>query len=55
MLRRLLLVMGEELELASHPLASDQQHDPIAFAHARRQSPEERIADALRWMGLAGA
>jgi hypothetical protein len=50
MLRRLLLVMGEELVLESRPLASDAQHDPIAFAHSRRQTPSERLEEALSWM-----
>lgn len=53
MLRRLLLVMGEELVLASRPLPGDADHDPIAFAHARRQTPSERLEDALAWMGTS--
>ena len=53
MLRRLLLVMGEELVLDSRPLPSDAQHDPIAAAHSRRLGPSERVADALAWMRLA--
>lgn len=50
--RRLLLVMGEELVLSSRPLASDAQHDPIAFADTRRQQPAERLAEALAWMRM---
>jgi transcriptional regulator with XRE-family HTH domain len=53
MLQRLLLVMGEELVLESRPLASDAQHDPVAFAAARRQRPSERLQDALAWMRLS--
>ena len=52
MLRRLLLVMGEELVLDSRPAVSDAHHDPIAFADARRQTPEQRLEDALSWMRL---
>ena len=51
MLRRLLLVMGEELVLDSRSLSSDAEHDPIAFADARRQTADERLAEALAWMG----
>lgn len=53
MLRRLLMMLGEELVLESRPLPSDAQHDPIAFAHARSQAPGERVEDALRWMADA--
>ena len=52
MLRRLLLVMGEELVLDSRRAAGDVEHDPIAFADVRRQTPEQRLADALSWMAL---
>jgi transcriptional regulator with XRE-family HTH domain len=52
LLRRLLLVMGEELVLDSRPIASDADHDPVAFADARRQGPAERLEDALAWMRL---
>jgi len=52
MLRRLLLVMGEELTLSAGPLPSDADHDPIAFGAARHQSPEERLEEALAWMRL---
>ena len=52
MLRRLLLVMGERLVLESRPLHGDADHDPIAFAEAKRQTPEQRLADALSWMRL---
>jgi transcriptional regulator with XRE-family HTH domain len=54
MLRRLLLVMGEELELGARPLASDADHDAIAFAANRRLSPDERLEEALAWIRLAG-
>jgi transcriptional regulator with XRE-family HTH domain len=50
MLQRLMLVMGEELVLSARPLPSDASHDPIAFAAARRMTPEERLAEALDWM-----
>jgi transcriptional regulator with XRE-family HTH domain len=52
MLRRLLLVMGEELVLDARPLRSDADHDPVGSAAARRLTPDERIAEALDWMGL---
>ncbi len=52
MLRRLLLVMGEELVLDSRPLSSDAQHDPLAFAAAQEQQPSERVQEALAWMRL---
>ena len=52
MLRRLLLVMGEQLVLESRPSHGDADHDPIAFAEAKRQTPEQRLADALSWMRL---
>jgi hypothetical protein len=45
--------MGEELVLESRPLASDADHDPIAFADARRQEPAERVQDALSWMKMS--
>jgi len=54
MLRRLLLVMGEELVLESRALPSDADHDPIAFAAARRLTPDERLAEALEWMRVTG-
>ncbi len=53
MVRRLLLVMGEELVLGSEPLTSDADHDPIAFADARRQTPDQRLEEALAWMRLS--
>jgi transcriptional regulator with XRE-family HTH domain len=52
MLRRLLLVMGEDLVLDSRPMASDADHDPVAFADNRRRSPEERLREGLAWMAL---
>lgn len=55
MLRRLLLVMGEDLVLESTPLPGDADHDPIAFADARRRTPDERLEDALAWMRLTQA
>lgn len=54
MLRRLLLVMGQELVLDARPLPSDAEHDPVAFAHAQRQTPGERVEDALAWMEALG-
>jgi transcriptional regulator with XRE-family HTH domain len=53
MLRRLLLVMGEELVLGSRPMASDADHDPVAFAANRRLQPHERVEEALRWMSMS--
>lgn len=53
MLRRLLLVMGEQLGLAARALPSDADHDPIAFAANRRLSPDERLEEGLSWMRLA--
>jgi transcriptional regulator with XRE-family HTH domain len=52
MVRRLLLVMGEELVLDRRSLPSDAEHDPIAFAASRRQQPHERLEEALAWMAL---
>ncbi len=54
MLRRLLLVMGQELVIGSRPLVSDADHDPVAFAHVRSLSPAERIEEALAWMSEIG-
>jgi transcriptional regulator with XRE-family HTH domain len=53
MVQRLMLVMGEELVLDRRPLPGDAQHDPIAFAHARRQEPHERLEEALAWMRVS--
>jgi len=53
MLRRLLLVVGEELILGARRLPSDAAHDPIAFAENRRRSPDERLAEALEWADVA--
>jgi hypothetical protein len=52
LLQRLLLVMGEELVLESRPLASDADHDPIAFGEERSREPHERVEEALRWMRM---
>ena len=52
MLRRLMLVMGEELIVTHRPLRGHGAHDPVATAHTLRQTPAERIEDALRWMAL---
>jgi transcriptional regulator with XRE-family HTH domain len=52
MLRRLLLVMGEELVLTARRLPSDADHDPIAFAENRRRSPSQRLEEALEWAEL---
>jgi transcriptional regulator with XRE-family HTH domain len=52
-LRRLLLVMGEELVLECRPLPTDFEHDPIAFADARRRDPDDRLEEALAWMRLS--
>jgi transcriptional regulator with XRE-family HTH domain len=52
MLRRLLLVMGDKLVLSTERLHGDADHDPIAFAAARRLTPDERLAEALDSMSL---
>lgn len=52
MLRRLMLVMGEELVVTHRPLRGHGAHDPVAAAHTLRQTPAERVEDALRWMAL---
>lgn len=52
MLRRLLLVMGEDLVLDSRPTPGDAEHDPVAFADNRRRSLEERLNEGLAWMAL---
>jgi hypothetical protein len=52
MLRRLLLVMGEELTLGARPLPSDATHDPIALEANRRRTPDERLEEALEWAHL---
>ena len=48
MVRRLLLVMGEELVITSAPLAGSAEHDPVAWAHTQSQQPGERIEEALK-------
>jgi transcriptional regulator with XRE-family HTH domain len=52
-LRRLLLVMGEELVLDSRPLTSDADHDPIALADARPRELLGPVRDALARMKLS--
>jgi transcriptional regulator with XRE-family HTH domain len=53
MVRRLLLVMGEELVIDSRPLPGHAQHDPVAFENTRRQSVDDRLTDGLNWMRLS--
>lgn len=49
-LRRLLLVMGEELVLDSRPLASHAGH--AAAAQPRLHDEKDRAQEALSWMRL---
>lgn len=49
-LRRLLLVMGEELVLTTEPLAGT--HDPDHLRAELRLSPAQRLTRALDWMAL---
>ncbi|OGO70366.1 MAG: hypothetical protein A3H36_04265 [Chloroflexi bacterium RIFCSPLOWO2_02_FULL_71_16] len=49
-LARLLLVMGEELTLASRPLQGS--HDPAHLRAERRLPPSQRLTRALDWMRL---
>jgi hypothetical protein len=42
-----------ELVLESRPAASDADHDPVAFADARRQTPDQRVEEGLAWMRLS--
>ena len=47
-LRRLLLVMGEDLELRGRPLKGD--HDPAHLRAERALTPPERLERAFEWM-----
>jgi len=47
MLRRLLLVMGEELELRSAPLP--RRYDPAHLSAEARLTPAERLERAFAW------
>lgn len=49
-LRRLLVVMGEDLTLASRPLQG--AHDPAHLRAERKLSPAQRLTRALDWMRL---
>jgi transcriptional regulator with XRE-family HTH domain len=49
-LRRLLLVMGEDLALESRPL--EGTHDPDHLRAERKLSPAQRLTRALDWMRL---
>lgn len=51
-LERLLLVMGERLELSTKP--QEHQYDPIHLAAARRLSPAERLRRGFDWIEFAG-
>jgi transcriptional regulator with XRE-family HTH domain len=46
-LERLLLVMGERLELRAVPLP--RRYDPVHFAAEARLAPAERLERALAW------
>lgn len=49
-LRRLLVVMGEDLTLASRPL--EGTHDPAHLRAEQKLSPAQRLTRALEWMRL---
>lgn len=49
-LRRLLLVMGEELDLRSRPLKG--MHDPAHLRAELKLSPAQRLERAFKWMRL---
>lgn len=49
-LRRLLVVMGEDLTLTSRPL--EGTHDRAHLRAERRLSPAQRLTRALDWMRL---
>lgn len=46
-LRRLLAVMGEQLELSAHPLAGD--FDPDHLADSLAQAMDERLERSFAW------
>lgn len=52
-LRRLLLVMGEDLELGSRPLRGE--HDPAHLHAERGLTPAQRVERAFAWMRLNAA
>jgi transcriptional regulator with XRE-family HTH domain len=49
-LQRLLLVMGEELDLRSRPLKGT--HDPAHLRAELKLSPAQRLERAFKWMRL---
>jgi transcriptional regulator with XRE-family HTH domain len=49
-LRRLLIVMGEDLDLVARPLPG--AHDPAHLAAERALSPAARLERAFAWMRL---
>lgn len=49
-LRRLLVVMGEEIDLGARPLRGT--HDPAHLAAERSLSPAARLERAFAWMRL---
>lgn len=49
-LRRLLVVMGEDLTLAVRPL--EGTHDPAHLRAERKLSPAQRLTRALDWMSF---
>lgn len=49
-LRRLLVVMGQDLTLASRPL--EGTHDPAHFRAERKLTAAQRLMRALEWMRL---
>jgi transcriptional regulator with XRE-family HTH domain len=52
-LRRLLLVMGEDLDLGARPLA--EVHDPAHLRAERALGPARRLERAFAWMRLNAA
>ena len=52
-LRRLLQVMGEDLELRARPLRGD--HDPAHLRAERELTPAQRLERAFAWMRLNAA
>lgn len=52
-LRRLLLVMGEDLDLGARPLSA--QHDPAHLRAERALEPAQRLERAFAWMRLNAA
>jgi transcriptional regulator with XRE-family HTH domain len=54
-LRRVLLCLGEQLELSTRRLHGHARHDPDALREARGRSMSERFLDGASWSELASA